>query len=141
LIVLGKTDQRAHLEAHNLVDIVFDTFPHGGGITTLDSLWMGVPVIGQMNPKKAGGRMIESICQPLGLTDCVAESSAEYHAIALDWATRVEDLSHLRQGLRERFSNVYFRFHQDVEKSYRLIWRRWCAGEAPSPLYPETARI
>jgi len=139
LILLGQTDLRAHLEAHNLVDIVFDTFPHGGGITTLDSLWMGVPVIGQVNPKKAGGRMIESICHPLGLADCATESAAEYHDIALNWAPRIDELSRLRQELRERFSSVYFRFHQDVEKSYRLIWRRWCAGEAPSPLHPETA--
>jgi len=139
LILLGKTQQHEHLETHNRVDIVFDTFPHGGGITTMDSMWMGVPVLGLLLPNKIIGRSIDFIGQPVGLEDWVARSPEEYHDIALDWAGRTEDLAALRQGLRQRFSDVYFRFHKDVEKSYRLIWRRWCADEAPSPLHQETA--
>ena len=136
LILLGKTDQFEHLEAHNRVDIVFDTFPHGGGITTMDSMWMGVPVLGLLLPNKIIGRSIDFICKPVGLEDWSARNLNEYHDIAVEWAGRTKDLSTLRQELRERFSDVYLRFHRDVETSYRLIWQRWCKGEMPSPLYP-----
>ena len=136
LVLLGQTDHRGHLEAHNQVDIVFDSFPHCGGITTLDSLWMGIPVLGLSNPNKFGSRIIESICDPLKLESWVARNTEEYHDIAVNWATRREELVKIRQVLRQQFKEVYFRFPQDVEKAYRLIWQRWCRDEPPSPLSP-----
>jgi len=141
LILLGHSEQYAHLDAHNRVDIVFDTIPHGGGITTLESLWMGVPVIGLLDANKAGGRVIDCMCGPVGLKNWVARNTEEYHAIALQWADQVEELATMRQQLRQRVSDVYGHFPWDVEKSYRLIWKRWCAGEVPSPLHPGTAKI
>ncbi|NQU56992.1 MAG: tetratricopeptide repeat protein [Rhodospirillales bacterium] len=136
LTLLGKTQQREHLEHHNRVDIMLDTFPHGGGITTLESLWMGVPVIGLVNAGKAGGRVIDCVVRPVGLEDWIAHNIEEYHALALGWAGRTKELAQIRQELRQRVADVYFRFPQDVEKSYRLIWRRWCQREKASPLYP-----
>lgn len=128
LILLGKSPQRQHLEAHNRVDIVFDSVPHGGGITTLESLWMGVPVIGLSDKTKAGGRIIDSICGPLDLEEWVSQSSDQYQAIAIEMAARSDLLSKIRGQLRGRVSNVFGRFHKDVESSYREIWKHWCAG-------------
>ena len=138
LTLLGKTDQPEHLDAHNHVDLVFDTFPHGGGMTTMDSLWMGIPVIGLLNPERASGRISDCICHPVTLDEWIARSPEEYYAIAIRWAKRVNELADIRQGLRQRLTDVYFRFPHDVEKSYRHIWRRWCVGEASSPLYPHS---
>ncbi len=39
--MMGKTPQREHLEAYARVDVGLDTAPYGGGVTTLDALWMG----------------------------------------------------------------------------------------------------
>ena len=136
LILMGRTQQGEHLEAHNLVDIVLDSFPHGGGITTMDSLWMGVPVIGLLDTRKAGGRIIDGICYPVGLEDWVAGSPEEYHAFALKQAGRTGELAQLRQQLRQRVAEVYGRFPGAVEEAYRLIWQRWCKGETASALYP-----
>lgn len=136
LTLLGSSDQHQHLSAHNSVDIVFDSIPHGGGITTLESLWMGVPVVGLTDINKAGGRMIASICAPLGLADWATHSPEQYHDHALKWATRPDELAQIRARLRAQVFDVYARFPRDVENSYRLMWRRWCAGETPAPLHP-----
>lgn len=136
LILLGRTDQHEHLETHNKVDIVLDTFPHSGGMTTMESLWMGVPVIGMVSQEKMGGRISEIICAPLGLDEWYTRNVDEYPKIAVHWAKRLDDLATIRQGLRQRVSDVYSRFPLNVEKAYRLIWQRWCKGEEPTPLYP-----
>ncbi len=141
LILLGRTDQHEHLNVHNRVDIILDTIPHGGGITTMESLWMGVPVIGLLNPNKAGGRIIESICQPLGLEQWVARSHEQYHAIAVEKAKSKNELTIIKRGLRQQVSDVYSHFHKDIEKSYRLIWKRWCNGEATTTLDPRNNKL
>lgn len=129
LILLGSTDQNTHLLAHNRVDILLDAFPHGGGITALESLLMGVPILGVRDPDKASGRIIASINHPLGLDDWTAETLEDYYQIAVRWAAKPQELAALRQELRPRVSATFNRFRQAVETAYRKIWRKWCDGD------------
>ena len=40
----GHTPHVEHLAAHGDIDIMLDSFPHGGGVTSIEALMMGVPV-------------------------------------------------------------------------------------------------
>ncbi|NQV48703.1 MAG: tetratricopeptide repeat protein [Rhodospirillaceae bacterium] len=134
LVLLGKTAKRGHLEAYNRIDIALDPFPQGGGMSTLESLWMGTPVLGLHDSRKFAGRLIKLLCQPLGLQDWIAESTDEYHKMAVQWADQPAALAELSQGLRTRVSDIYGRFPHEVEAAYRIMWQRWCNHEPPSPL-------
>ena len=54
VMMLGKTPWEEHVQAYHRVDLALDPFPHGGGVTTLEGLMMGVPVITLRWPSIAG---------------------------------------------------------------------------------------
>src|SRR5260221_12351274 len=90
-----------YLKTYDEIDIALDPFPLGGGTTTCDALWMGVPVV-TLAGKAAVGRGGLSILSNVGLTDLVAPDVDAYVQIALDLARDVPRLSALRAGLREQ---------------------------------------
>ena len=128
---LGYTAQVEHLNAYREVDIALDPFPLSGGITTLEALWMGVPVV-TLKGETVAGRGPAAILSALALADCVAENAARYVEIAQAAARDIRGLGELRQKLRPRFAasplgNVAL-YARHVEAQYRAMWRRWCVG-------------
>ncbi|MFG6488223.1 tetratricopeptide repeat protein [Roseateles sp. BYS78W] len=93
-----------YLAAFGRVDIALDPFPHGGGMTTLDGLWMGVPVL-TLPGAATISRQGLSFMQTLGLADdWVATDADDYVRRA---AARLSDragLAALRQSLRGRMA-------------------------------------
>lgn len=130
IILLGKTSREAQLAAFNRVDIALDTFPHGGGMTTLEGLVMGVPVVTLRWPTLTG-RVSASILTTLGMPDWIAESQDEYVKLAIQKAADLQSLSALRGALRGRFMASVIgnqaAYVRCVEREYRLLWREWCA--------------
>ncbi len=130
LTLLGKTSREVHLAAFNQVDIALDTFPHGGGMTTLEGLAMGVPVV-TLNWPTLTGRISASIMTTLGMTDWIAGSEDEYVTLAIQKAADIKSLSELRGKLRGRFMSSVIgdqaAYVRCVEREYRQLWREWCA--------------
>jgi predicted O-linked N-acetylglucosamine transferase (SPINDLY family) len=131
----GKTSRRDHLAAYNEVDIVLDTYPISGGITTWEALWMGAPVVallGQIHVSRVSGAILHA----LGLGDWVAASEADYAALAVRRAGDLEDLARLRVGMRERIlasdAGNPDRYTRAVEAAYRDMWHHWL-GQHPAP--------
>jgi len=82
-------------------DIVLDTFPYNGGITTLEALWMARPVV-TLRGETLVGRQGAGILRAAGLGELAAEDRAGYVALAVALANDRERLRALSTGLRER---------------------------------------
>ncbi len=124
------------MDAYAEVDIALDSFPLCGGSTTCIALWMGLPVIvlaGQ-GPHR---RLAESLLAAADFSEGVAPSEDHYVALAAAYAGDFEQLARLRAGLMDRVRSSPLLDHRGiaraVEAAYRGMWRRWCAGETPSP--------
>jgi predicted O-linked N-acetylglucosamine transferase (SPINDLY family) len=126
----GSTSRNEHLATYGEIDITLDPFPNNGGITTWESLWMGVPVITKLGNSPAS-RLTAAILSALGLNDWIACGEEDYIALALAKAKNPEELACLRNTMRSRIltspagnPELYTRA---VEAAYRDMWQRWCA--------------
>ncbi len=129
LTFLGGTDRISHFAAYNAIDIALDPFPHAGGMTTLDALWMGVPVVTWAG-KTVSARWAATSLVPLELMDFIADSPESYIELAVAKAADLEFLSQLRAGLRTRMATSDFgdgpHYCRTVEAAYLKMWQCWC---------------
>jgi predicted O-linked N-acetylglucosamine transferase (SPINDLY family) len=93
--------EKAALTYHD-IDIALDPFPFCGGMTTLDALWMGVPVV-TLPQAMIAGRQSASMLANLGLPELIAADEVAYVAAAAGLAHDLDRLAALRASLRERF--------------------------------------
>jgi predicted O-linked N-acetylglucosamine transferase (SPINDLY family) len=130
LTFVGFVPRAEYFRLYGRIDVALDPFPYGGGTTTCDGLWMGVPVV-SLAGQTAVGRGGVSILSNLGLTDLVAQDSEQYVRIVVDLANNLPRLSDLRATMRGRMQDSPLtdvpRFTRNIEAAYRLMWQRWCA--------------
>lgn len=94
-------NRRASLEFWREADIALDTFPYSGATTTLETLFMGVPVVTLLGDRFAG-RMAAGYLHHLGLGEWVARDLDHYCRIAAALANSPERLALWRADLRTR---------------------------------------
>src|SRR5262249_33044663 len=102
--VLDKMVRAAHFAAYQDIDIALDPFPHGGGMTTLDALGMGVPVIPTPG-RTISSRLAAATLAALGLGEFVAPDPKSYLTLASDTARDLDRLARTRSSLRSRLAN------------------------------------
>jgi predicted O-linked N-acetylglucosamine transferase (SPINDLY family) len=123
-----------YLSVYNEIDVTLDTFPYTGGVTTCESLWMGVPVLSICGIRPAG-RHSTALLTRVGLGDWSVQAPEQYVAAATKRSSDLERLANLRSSLRKSVTNALCdaeRFTRVLENAYRAIWRRWCASSAKS---------
>lgn len=81
LELVGSLSWREHLEIYQRVDIALDPFPYNGTTTSVEGLWMGVPMLALK-----GGRLVahmgESILHAVEMPEWTAADKADYVAKA-----------------------------------------------------------
>jgi protein O-GlcNAc transferase len=142
----GHLPLNDYLALYGQIDIALDTFPFGGGTTSCDALWMGVPVV-SLAGKTAVGRGGLSILSNLGLAELAADSPESYIRIASELARDLPRLNNLRSTLRQRMLESPLmdakRFASNVEMAFREMWNNWVQGPAQrasdAPAAPQQA--
>jgi predicted O-linked N-acetylglucosamine transferase (SPINDLY family) len=111
-----------YLRSYHDIDLGLDTFPYNGHTTSLDSLWMGVPVVTRVGRTSVGRGGLSQLFQ-VGLSGLAADSDADFVSTAVAWGRDIPRLAALRQQLRARLERSPLmdaaRFAAGIENAYR----------------------
>ena len=128
----GAVPERAeHLARYQRVDIALDPFPYPGITTSVEALWMGVPVL-----TLAGERWIArqgvGLLTHAGLPEWIAVDADDYVARAAAHAADLPRLAALRKGLRQQVLASPLgdapRFARHFSAALRGMWTQWCTN-------------
>jgi predicted O-linked N-acetylglucosamine transferase (SPINDLY family) len=132
----GRESVPDYFSAIGNVDIALDTIPYNGGTTTLDTLWMGVPVVALYGDRGIA-RGSYSILKSLGAEELIASDEEAFVEINCRLAASSEWRNRLRATLRDRMRTSPLmnapQFTADLESAYRTVWVEWCEKVNKSP--------
>jgi protein O-GlcNAc transferase len=121
-----------YLELYHRIDVGLDTFPYNGHTTSLDSYWMGVPVVTLVGSRIVGRAGISQLSN-LGLPELIARTADEYVRIATSLAADLPRLAAIRASLRQRMERSPLMdaagFARGIEAAYREMWVAYCSSE------------
>lgn len=126
----GIVLQTELLQQYNQADFALDPMPYNGSTTTLEVLWMGVPLItlpGAIFP----ARHSETYLRTLGLDEWIAENEQDYVDKIVALANTPDRIQHYRQNLRRMMQASPLcdqaGFALDWMQAMRHMWQAYCA--------------
>lgn len=127
----GVPSEPIHRANLNIADVVLDTYPYNGATTTLETLWMGIPLVTRVGEEFAS-RNSYTMMVNAGVTEGIAWSAQEY----VEWGVRLGLDPILRQQVawklwRSRQTAPLWngrRFTWEMEKAYEQMWQRYLQG-------------
>jgi predicted O-linked N-acetylglucosamine transferase (SPINDLY family) len=122
--LVGRLAILDYFAAIGEADIALDSFPYNGATTTLDTLWMGTPVVA-LRGERAISRSSYALARAAGLDDLVALTTDEFVRKNLALAADRRERARLRSELRPRLEASPVmdapRFVRDLESLYESI--------------------
>jgi predicted O-linked N-acetylglucosamine transferase (SPINDLY family) len=122
-----KIDENEFIHRANLqvADVILDTYPYNGATTTLEALWMGVPIVTRLGQQCAARNSYTFMTQ-IGITDGIATSDDEY----VSWGVRFGNEPQLRQKVTAQLrqsrhtASVWDtkQFVRDMENAWQEMW-------------------
>lgn len=132
VVLQGGSPHRDLLAAYGEMDIALDPLHYSGGLTTLEALLMGVPVVTASTGQTFCSLHSTSHLTVAGHPELVCGSTDAYVALAAALAGDPGRLSALRAALRADLTGSSLcdgeTYTRRLEAAYRDIWRRWCAN-------------
>jgi predicted O-linked N-acetylglucosamine transferase (SPINDLY family) len=112
-----------------IADVVLDTYPFTGGMTTLDVLWMGIPLVTKVG-QQWSSRNSYTLMVNAGISEGIAWSDEEY----IDWGIKLGKDEQLRRKViakldeSRKTSPIWNarQFTKNVESAYRQMWQIYC---------------
>jgi protein O-GlcNAc transferase len=129
---LNHSQRDQYLKFYHRIDICLDTLPYNGHTTSLDALWMGVPVI-TLAGGTPPGRVGVTHARNLNMPQLVAGSEEDFAKVAAKLAADLPALDRIRQSLRTQMENSPLMdgagFAKKMEQAYQRVWAKWCEGK------------
>jgi predicted O-linked N-acetylglucosamine transferase (SPINDLY family) len=131
---MGLQGEGQHLNFYRDVDIALDAHPFNGGVTTLEGLWMGVPIITRVGERTVA-RTGLSILAQLDMAALAARTPEQYIKIVAVLAANPSALARIRSTLRQRMRASTLCHHEiyvtQLERAYRDLWHAHCQSQNP----------
>jgi protein O-GlcNAc transferase len=142
LILRGPSGLKSMMQEYGDMDIALDTTPYNGGTTSMQALWMGVPVV-TLQGGNFVRRMGASFMRTLGRAEWVARDEDGYVAIARRLAVDCPSVRTGRAELRRQMQasplcDVQAHTRQ-LEALYEKMWELRCTGNASRLIHPGLA--
>jgi len=123
--VASEATHRANL---GIADVVLDTYPYNGATTTLETLWMGIPLVTRVGEQFAA-RNSYTMMINAGITEGIAWTDAEY----VEWGVRLGKDENLRQEVAKKLKVSRQtaplwngkQFAREMETAYEQMWQRY----------------
>ena len=135
LVFAPRVSPEDHLARHRLADLFLDCLPCNAHTTASDALWAGLPLVTCLGSSFAG-RVAASLLHAVGLPDLVAETLADYEALALRLASDESALVAIKARLAENRATFPLfdtdRYRRHIESAFETMWRRHRRGEGPA---------
>ncbi|PZV17823.1 MAG: O-linked N-acetylglucosamine transferase, SPINDLY family protein [Pseudanabaena sp.] len=117
-----EAEHRANID---IADVVLDTYPYNGATTTMETLWMCIPMVTKVGQQFAA-RNSYTMMMNAGITEGIAWSDQEY----VDWGIRLGTDENLRKQVfwklkeSKRTAPLWNakQFTRDMEKAYKQMW-------------------
>jgi protein O-GlcNAc transferase len=134
LIFADHMQHADHIARQKLADLVLDHLYHGGGVTSSDALWVGLPVL-TVAGKTPASRNGITLLTAVGMPELVTDDLKDYERTAIELATHPARYAEMRAKLnRKRLTEPLFdteRLTRHLERGYDLIWENRESGNAP----------
>jgi predicted O-linked N-acetylglucosamine transferase (SPINDLY family) len=114
-----------------IADVVLDTYPYNGATTTLETLWLGIPLVTRVGEQFAA-RNSYTMMVNTGISEGIAWTDEEY----VEWGVRLGNDVALRQQIhwklwRSRQTAPLWnakQFTREMEQAYQQMWQKYIEG-------------
>ncbi|NJL91583.1 MAG: O-linked N-acetylglucosamine transferase, SPINDLY family protein [Coleofasciculaceae cyanobacterium SM2_1_6] len=126
------TFEAVHRANLGLADVVLDTYPYNGATTTLETLWMCLPMVTRVGEQFAA-RNSYTMMVNAGITEGIAWSDEEY----IQWGIKLGTDKALRQDIACRLKASRQtaplwngkKFTKQMEEAYQQMWQLYLEKE------------
>lgn len=124
-----------HARRIRLADLALDNLHHGGGVTSIDALAAGVPLL-TLRGATPQSRLGATLSQAAGFPDLIVDSLEAYERTAIALAHDPDRRAALRAKLIEGRSRAPLfdvdRYRRNLEQAYEIMWCRRLDGLEPA---------
>jgi predicted O-linked N-acetylglucosamine transferase (SPINDLY family) len=124
----NSDSEEIHRANLSIADVVLDFYPYNGATTTLETLWMEIPLVTRVGQQFAS-RNSYTFMINAGVTEGIAWTDEEY----VNWGVRLGKDERLRQKIHWKLKQSKNtapiwnakKFTRDMENAYQQMWMKY----------------